>query len=64
MFPVAYSNTLLKKTCSLKQMKYDLPVHNEMGTEDVSYAYAGQKCKQHRDPRFSRVFKQEMRDAT
>lgn len=41
-------------------MKYDLPVHNEMGTEDVSYAYAGQKCKQH----FSRVFKQEMRDAT
>lgn len=31
-------------------MKYDLPVHNAMGTEDVSYAYAGRKCKQHRDP--------------
>lgn len=45
-------------------MKYDLPVHNEMGAGDVSYAYAGRKCKQHCDPRFSRVFKQEMRDAT
>lgn len=43
-------------------MKYELPVHNEMGTEDVSYAW--RKCKQHRDPRFSRVFKQEMRYAT
>lgn len=42
-------------------MKYELPVHNEMGTGDVSYAYAGRK---HCDPRFSRVFKQEMRDAT
>lgn len=45
-------------------MIYVLPVHNEMGKEDISYAYAGRKCKQHRDPRFSRVFKQEMTDAT
>lgn len=34
-------------------MKYDLPVHIAMGTEDVSYAYAGRKCKQHKVfPRF------------
>lgn len=47
-------------------MKYVLPAHNEIGKEnlEISYAHAGRKCKQHRDPRFSRVFKQEMKDAT